>query len=1098
MKVLNDLTSERNSAVEYTAEDLELRLRTAAGPIFLNEYFSAGTATKVYFDFDKYLDHEPPEAELREDLRAAIADAGRVLVAAGRTSDMPEPDFAIASRHGIVQQRNQRKHKVSFRLFTTNYAVPDYVRIGRLLKGTCLDSSPYKASEQLLNLVLCRKRTTDPRVLRPLDGHEERPLHHFFATHLTGSEIVLDKPAPPTPRSRKAPATDTTPTRPTPTERERLAPLRRQVVALLDRLGDSRWDDRQSWINVGIALKNAGAGHGDSDLFKDLFLQFSRKSSKFLDDATEGRTWDSLCNSDHDGPALTMSSLDDWASIDSPQDMGAMHAALAIVGFKDVPKLQPEGPGEFSFLARNPFAKCPCCHLSHGSNPLKWFLAKVPDGELQVSLRADVPDCCARVVAPLKDFLETSLRSSRLPSLLDADNIEVLEKTSDDVQPALLAKDSNGQTSARMSLPITEVTYSNGTRKGVFELLGNPPLDDMVLNKGGVDASGWSGNGIGTKKMTVVNAGATAKLDCDWTNPPFGKLERATLSYPGKRLVISERDKSDIAKIQDIVTRGMVQHLCNTLEVDELVARTLLNYNVITNVGQVNIYNYNSALATEAEDSSIRPTCDLADELHDKGAFVNCIQLGNNEWAVFDTSTGMWALNKSRDHAARIVQKIVKQWRNERSEVFTPKEYRHLLNVTNMSMVLRNFCGELYQDGVVGKFDETFEAGSVPFRNGMFVSSAPDAASTDEHLRFVCRPFEREDYVTTTLGYDFVPLEKIASEDCQFVKDFYGKVLPRQDERRVVQQLMGFALFGDASIKHFLLLTDLRGGYNGKSTLLKFVYATFGNLVRKDRQILVNAVQEDPNAHQTGMLYFKGKRLCWVEEPNENSKIDIAKLKDIAGGRSTFEGRAPMSATNVSFMWRAFVVITANENKVPLMEAAGDRAFLDRFVVIHMRSKFVTPDNPELKDEPYTYLQDSAVEERLLSPGCIAAHVHFLFQGYSDFLREGKVVKLPPDSKAFLDRIMFDADPVMEHVVAFIKAKCRLENGAFTKKTEVERSFGEFLDSDINTIRFNKEKRKRNSVLKAALMRKGVSLVSEIKVGEERHTDVYRPLSIVD
>jgi hypothetical protein len=70
--------------------------------------------------------------------------------------------------------------------------------------------------------------------------------------------------------------------------------------------------------------------------------------------------------------------------------------------------------------------------------------------------------------------------------------------------------------------------------------------------------------------------------------------------------------------------------------------------------------------------------------------------------------------------------------------------------------------------------------------------------------------------------------------------------------------------------------------------------------------------------------------------------------------------------------------------------------------------------------------------------------------------------------------------------------------GAFIKKTDVEQHFGEFLDSNVSTMDLNKKRRKRNSVLKAALMRKGVSLVSEIKVGEERHTVVYRPLSIAD
>lgn len=178
------------------------------------------------------------------------------------------------------------------------------------------------------------------------------------------------------------------------------------------------------------------------------------------------------------------------------------------------------------------------------------------------------------------------------------------------------------------------------------------------------------------------------------------------------------------------------------------------------------------------------------------------------------------------------------------------------------------------------------------------------------------------------------------------------------------------------------------------------------------------------------------------------------------------------------------------------MEAAGDRAFMERFVVVNMRAKFVNPDSPEL-GQPHTHLRDSTVEDRLLSPGCIAAHVKYLFESYCDFLlRENKVIKLPTDSKAFIERIVIDADPIMPHALAFIEAKYQLQPGAFIKKTDVEQHFGEFLDSNVSTMDLNKKRRKRNSVLKAALVHNGFRFLQDTHVQGVKVKDSYMGLAI--
>ena len=62
MKVLGRMDISRASAFDCTAESLEHQLRLAHDQgthLLYNEVLKGGTATKVYFDFDKYVDEAP-------------------------------------------------------------------------------------------------------------------------------------------------------------------------------------------------------------------------------------------------------------------------------------------------------------------------------------------------------------------------------------------------------------------------------------------------------------------------------------------------------------------------------------------------------------------------------------------------------------------------------------------------------------------------------------------------------------------------------------------------------------------------------------------------------------------------------------------------------------------------------------------------------------------------------------------------------------------------------------------------------------------------------------------------------------------------------
>ena len=78
------------------------------------------------------------------------------------------------------------------------------------------------------------------------------------------------------------------------------------------------------------------------------------------------------------------------------------------------------------------------------------------------------------------------------------------------------------------------------------------------------------------------------------------------------------------------------------------------------------------------------------------------------------------------------------------------------------------------------------------------------------------RQGQPEDMISKSVGYDFV-LEPDLERDAQ-VAACMEQIYPVTEEREYVQLFGGYCLLGDHPQKKLLLLTDVRDGYNGKST----------------------------------------------------------------------------------------------------------------------------------------------------------------------------------------------------------------------------------------------------------------------------------------
>ena len=314
----------------------------------------------------------------------------------------------------------------------------------------------------------------------------------------------------------------------------------------------------------------------------------------------------------------------------------------------------------------------------------------------------------------------------------------------------------------------------------------------------------------------------------------------------------------------------------------------------------------------------------------------------------------------------------------------------------------------------------------IPFKNGVL-----------ELGTGAFRPLRWDDYVTQTIGYDYVPADEVPEEHHAFVRGFFEQVLPLPEERELVLRMLGSALDGKLVNKRFLVLQDHRGGDNGKSMVVKAAEFALGTFCMPNQPAFLCATSHvNPNGHEANTLAYKGKRLAVFDETDPKARFDLAKLKSITGGAPRMAVRGAGAATLTQFRWSAFVLIACNKGCLPQIDAS-DAAFLNRMVAVPMRAKFravsadaeVTADvaaDTEPDVEPHSFPMDTSVQEKLLNARM--AVMHALIGGYKSYVEAGATFgALPAGCRELRSAIANDSDPRLEAIDQFVKDNVNFE-----------------------------------------------------------------------
>ncbi|KAL3159504.1 hypothetical protein ABBQ38_009922 [Trebouxia sp. C0009 RCD-2024] len=271
----------------------------------------------------------------------------------------------------------------------------------------------------------------------------------------------------------------------------------------------------------------------------------------------------------------------------------------------------------------------------------------------------------------------------------------------------------------------------------------------------------------------------------------------------------------------------------------------------------------------------------------------------------------------------------------------------------------------------------------------------------------IFRQAKHEDYITMSCGYDW--LETVDPQIEAQLEEFISQVYPVPEEREFMQRYCYYCLLGVHREKIFLVLNDLRGGWNGKSTFLSLLMATMGSYaIKADASVLYKQDRtRGINDHSGGLLAFEKKRVMVIEETSSGAVLDEEKLKDWHGSRARVSGRQLHSKEMREFEWITKLILAANEGKLPHW-SVQDQALVERIATVPHRSRF---QHPPLPDEPYTYPVDTHIKDKFpvwrpyMLRWCLGGRERYQEVGFTH---------MPPGCLAFKQTIMDEKDVVKE------------------------------------------------------------------------------------
>lgn len=246
------------------------------------------------------------------------------------------------------------------------------------------------------------------------------------------------------------------------------------------------------------------------------------------------------------------------------------------------------------------------------------------------------------------------------------------------------------------------------------------------------------------------------------------------------------------------------------------------------------------------------------------------------------------------------------------------------------------------------------------------------------------RDYRYDDYISITTGYDW---EKPSKKHIEKINDMVKKIMPKDDDRELLLEIMGTGLEG-RPLEKFIVFNG-EGG-NGKGFLDDLFLMSIGNYGMSGNGSLI--FEKARMGANPELSMIDRKRYVVIKEPPATKKIENSIVKELTGGgrisaRGLYEGDDKCQK-------QLHLTLILECNAKPLLTEEPRRAELRRFIDILFGSKFT--DNPtEVDENKHIYLSSVKYKDKPFQNKYKTAMLQIVFDAYKNYSKRNFIFDVP-------------------------------------------------------------------------------------------------------
>jgi phage/plasmid-associated DNA primase len=265
------------------------------------------------------------------------------------------------------------------------------------------------------------------------------------------------------------------------------------------------------------------------------------------------------------------------------------------------------------------------------------------------------------------------------------------------------------------------------------------------------------------------------------------------------------------------------------------------------------------------------------------------------------------------------------------------------------------------------------------------------------------RKYKYDDYMTYSVGYNYV--EKVDQEKINFMNDILKKIIPDEAENDMYLQILSSSLDGRC-LEKIILFNG--GGRNGKGMIDEFLGYVLGSdycYGNAPNCILTKPFETGPSPE---LYKINKKRLIIFKEPQEDTPIDNAVIKELTGGGSITGRQCHSNETDIILSNTTIIEC----NKKPKFKEEPKRAEIERTIDLRFKSTFTEVEEEvnnidNFKGNPYYKTKEFREDYK-------SVFLYILLESYKKYKKNNYIIKIPDSIKKNNEEYLEQSMKVME------------------------------------------------------------------------------------